>query len=147
MLEKYIEDFDPESAIDSVKEEYHCGRSQALRILDKKIPLEKYYQRKIKEAIKNAYPDAYIKKIAQGFFSEGGIADLMVVINGRYFAFEVKRPVLGEPSELQKQNQIKVRTAGGVYEFVVWPQEALAIIAATLSREKREEKWKNTRTY
>lgn len=139
MLEKYIENFDPDAVISEVQKEHGCTRKQAIKILEKKIKKEPYYQGKIREAIEARYPDAYVRKIAQGIYSEGGIADLMVVLRGRYIALEVKRPVLGEPSKLQIENQRQVRMAGGVYEFVIWPEEAIAVIEAAL-RNKQKEK-------
>lgn len=139
MLEKYVDNFDPDAVIRAVCEENGCTKKQAIRILERRIKNEPYYQKKIREAVKARYPEAYVRKIAQGGYSEGGIADLMVVIRGMYIALEVKRPILGKPSDLQRENQRDVRAAGGVYEFVVWPEEAIAVIEAALKNKQKEK--------
>lgn len=52
----------------------------------------------------------------------------MVVIRGKYIGLEVKRPVVGKPSKLQLENKRLVKSAGGVYAIVRWPEEADAVI-------------------
>lgn len=69
-------------------------------------------------------------KFDGGMFIPGttkkGTADVMCVIYGRAIMVEVK---VGRdrPSEAQRQQQAKVRSAGGVYEFVSTPDEYLAL--------------------
>lgn len=141
MLERYVPGFDQAAFLKKFRED-HGGISayNAIKILRKKIPDEPYYQKKIKEAVRKAYPEAYIRKIAQGPYSEGGTADLMVVIRGLYIGLEVKRPVVGSPSKLQLVSQREVRAAGGIYEIVSWPEEALAVIREALENNKRRSK-------
>lgn len=128
MLENYIENFDPEKAIREVMEKKGLNKTAAKALMRKEIPEEGYFQKKIKEAVKKRYPSCYIVKIAQGAYSEGGIPDIMVILEGHYFGFEVKRPVFGEPSELQKQAIKKINAAGGTAAVVIWPEEAIKII-------------------
>ena len=51
---------------------------------------------------------------------------MLMVKDGHYFGFEVKRPVVGVRSELQKKTVSEIRAAGGTAVFVTWPEEAIA---------------------
>jgi Holliday junction resolvase len=46
-----------------------------------------------------------------------GIPDIIMCVDGRYVALEVKRPG-GKPTELQKWNIEQIRQAGGTAEVV-----------------------------
>lgn len=127
MLEKYEKDFDENKFIESFMERKQIStKKKALSALRKLIKKEGYYQTKIKEALKKKYPDAFVRKITQGAFSEGGTPDVLMVKDGHYFGFEVKRPVVGVRSELQKKTVSEIRAAGGTAVFVTWPEEAIA---------------------
>lgn len=89
------------------------------------IPLETYFQNKIKDKLKKEFPEAFVRKISQGSYSEGGIPDVLMIYRGHYFGFEVKRPVVGVASKLQEQTIGWVRKAGGTAEIVCWPEEAV----------------------
>lgn len=135
MLEKYEKDFDEEKFIDSFMEKKNIStRKKAIAELRKLIKKEGYYQTKIKEALKKRYPDAYVVKIAQGAYSEAGIPDIMMVRNGHYFGFEVKRPIVGIRSKLQEETVRKIHESGGSAAFVTWPEQAIAEV------EKYEQK-------
>lgn len=141
MLERYIEGFDADRFVSAFKaEQGGITKDSAMKILRRNIPKESYYQRKIKEALEARYGNSlYVRKISLGPYSEAGVADLMVVIGGQYIGLEVKRPVVGEPSKLQLENQRQVRAAGGVYEFVVWPEDAIAVVETFLKGGGRDE--------
>lgn len=130
MLEHYIENFDPEEYVKRFqKDQGGITKKLAIEIMRRKIPAESYYQRNIKIYLEQKYrEEIYVRKVTQGPYSEGGIADLMVVIRGKYIGLEVKRPVVGQPSKLQLENKRLVESAGGVYAIVRWPEEADAII-------------------
>lgn len=130
MLEHYIENFDPEEYVKRFqKDQGGITKKLAIEILRRKIPAESYYQRNIKIYLEQKYrEEIYVRKVTQGPYSEGGIADLMVVIRGKYIGLEVKRPVVGQPSKLQLENKRLVESAGGAYAIVRWPEEADAII-------------------
>ena len=130
MLEHYIENFDPEEYVKRFqKDQGGITKKLALEILRRKIPAETYYQRNIKKYLEQRYgEEIYVRKVTQGPYSEGGIADLMVVIRGKYIGLEVKRPIVGQPSKLQLENKRLVESAGGVYAIVRWPEEADAVI-------------------
>lgn len=92
------------------------------------IPLETYYQERIIKAIKNRYPDAFVRKISAGPYSEAGFPDVLVIRNGLYFGIEVKRPIIGELSELQEQTIKDIWAAGGKVCVASFPENALEMI-------------------
>jgi len=130
VLEHYIENFDPEEYVKRFqKDQGGITKKLAIEILRRKIPAESYYQRNIKNYLERKYgEEIYVRKVTQGPYSEGGIADLMVVIRGKYIGLEVKRPVVGKPSKLQLENKRLVESAGGAYAIVSWPEEAAKIV-------------------
>lgn len=126
MLEKYEKNFDENEFMRSFMERKQIStKKQALAELRKLIKKEGYYQTKIKEALKKRYPDAFVVKISQGAYSEGGIPDVLMIKDGHYFGFEVKRPVVGIRSKLQEETVRKIQAAGGTATFVRWPEEAI----------------------
>lgn len=131
MLESYAgENFNSNAFVKGIMEKYSMTRTQAMSFLRKKIPRESYYQEKIKKAIKKRYPTAFVAKIAQGSYSQAGIPDIMAIIDGHYFGFEIKRPLLGSLSEVQRRTLAWIRAAGGTAEVVTWPEECFRVIDA-----------------
>ena len=131
MLENYVEHFNAESAVKDLMQKKSINRTAAMALLRKEVPKESYFQKKIKKALKERYPDAYIIKISQSMFSEAGVPDVMCIIGGHYFAFEIKRPILGKVSSLQDEAMKRIRIAGGTAAVVSWPEEAFKIIDNT----------------
>ena len=126
MLERYEKDFDENAFVKSFMERKKITTKQkALSELRKLIKKEGYYQSEIKEALKKKYPDAFVVKISQGAYSEGGIPDVLMIKDGHYFGFEVKRPVVGIRSKLQEETVRKIQAAGGTATFVRWPEDAI----------------------
>ena len=128
MLENYVENFNERDFVRDFQISQKTTRTEALKKLRRKIKDESYYQKRIKEVLARRYPSAYIVKIAQGSYSTGGIPDLMMVYQGHYFGFEVKRPIFGEEGKLQKETIRRINQSGGTAAFVRWPEEAIAII-------------------
>ena len=130
MFSRYDEKLTRDMAYDLVKDKYHVTtKAEAKRIMKKIIPKEKDFQKSIKAEIKKAYPDAYGKKLTLMEYSEGGIPDLLVIIDGHYFGFEIKRPFIGgDATDLQKQNIQWIREAGGTAAVVSYPEQAMEII-------------------
>lgn len=126
MLEKYEKDFDENAFVKSFMERKQITtKRKALSELRKLIKKEGYYQSEIKETLKKKYPDAFVVKISQGAYSEGGIPDVLMIKDGHYFGFEVKRPVVGIRSKLQEETVRKIQAVGGTAAFVRWPEEAI----------------------
>jgi len=101
----------------------------AERYLRSHMPLESYYQDKIKKHLELKYPEvSFAWKAAAGMYCQQGIPDICFILNGQYFGFEVKRPILGVTSEIQKATIASIRRAGGIAEVISAPEEAEKII-------------------
>lgn len=97
------------------------NRTQARKEIEKSIPLETKYQDKIIKYLKSLPECIDAWKENKGMYSsQNGTPDITAVFKpgGIYFGFEVKRPLIGEASELQK-NFIKNMAAGGGHAYVV----------------------------
>lgn len=125
---KYIPGTDAEIIKRYMQEKGIKRKSDAMAILREEIPKEQYYQKKIMEGIKKEYPNAFMVKIAQGAYSQGGLPDILIIHKGHYFGFEVKRPCIGVKSNLQKFMIQRIQNAGGTAAFVRWPEEAIEMI-------------------
>lgn len=77
---------------------------------NKKIINETSITRQIKQVLFNC--GGFPIKIAGGPYQRPGIADLLVCMNGKFIAIEVKKPG-GKLSPLQEQFLQDVRAAGG----------------------------------
>lgn len=113
---------------------YGCAsKKEAEKYLRAKLPKESYYQKKIMDFLKKEYPKAFVWKAAAGAYSQQGIPDVCAVIDGRYYGFEVKRPYIGVPSEIQKRTVEMIREAGGCAGFVTFPADVQKMIEGGLS--------------
>lgn len=129
MLERYEPNFDESEFIRSFMEARGLRtKKEAMATLRKEIKKESYYQDKIKKALKAKYPRAFVVKISLSMYSQAGIPDIMMIYCGPYFGFEVKRPVVGVPSKLQKETIRQIIAAGGTALFVRWPEEAIQAV-------------------
>ena len=95
------------------------------KILEDQIPLEQWYQTRIMAAIRQLYPEAFVRKIAAGVYSERGFPDVLVIIDGLYIGLEIKRPFLGKPTPLQLDTIEAIKRAGGTARVVCLPEEAV----------------------
>lgn len=98
------------------------------KILEDQIPLEQWYQTRIMAAIRQLYPEAFVRKIAAGVYSERGFPDVLVIIDGLYIGLEIKRPFLGKPTPLQLGTIEAIKRAGGTARVVCLPEEAVEAI-------------------
>lgn len=128
MLENYEDGFEKDAFLQKVMKDGQLTKSKAVEACRKAIPKEAYYQRKLLKGLKEKYPEAFIVKIAQGAYSQGGLPDILVILDGHYFGFEVKRPLIGKVSKLQEVVIAQIRTAGGTAEVVSWTEEAIQVI-------------------
>lgn len=91
---------------------------------------------RIKAAVKRKFPDAMIVKVHGGPYQTAGLPDLLIVIDGRAYGFEVKKQRLGESAEhaygratLPQQKRLAdLRRAGGVGAVVLSVDEVLALL-------------------
>lgn len=118
------------AALDWIQENVKgcAARSKAEKYLRSKIPLESHYQEKIMDAVRKRYPTAFVWKEAAGPYSRKGIPDISAVIDGHYYGFEVKRPLVGTLSPIQKITIMRIERAGGTAGVVCFPEDALRMI-------------------
>lgn len=97
------------------------NRTEARKAIEKKIPLETKYQDKIIKYLRSLPEciDAW-KENKGAYSSQNGTPDITAVMKpgGIYFGFEVKRPLLGEPSALQEKF-IENMTENGGHAYIV----------------------------
>ena len=101
---------------------------KAKKYIREHLPKESYYQDKIIKHIRELIPSAFVWKAAAGAYSRQGIPDVCAVINGRYYGFEVKRPLIGVLSKIQEQTIKKIKQAGGRAFVVTYPAEVTEIL-------------------
>lgn len=111
-------------------DEYGEKRAEASKNAHREIPQEKYYQRKILDALRQEFPKGRFRKVSQGATSQNGEPDIDGVAYRNYIAVEVKRPLLGEATPLQKKAIREIREAGGCSMIASYPEEVIAAIHA-----------------
>lgn len=94
-------------------------------------------QQKIRRALKAKYGhDQWNFKVHGGPFQQDGIGDIMGVVHGFGFMFEVKEPD-GEASEIQIETVADYKRAGGIAAIIETADEAIRLIDRTLARARR----------
>lgn len=131
-----------------IESEYVQSRDDAEKWLRSNIPKEQVYQKKIMNFIK-AKTDSgelnasFLWKEQSGPYQIGGLPDVMVIVKvptekyGRIYCFEVKRPLIGKLSPLQKSTIEKILAAGGIANVVSYEHEVDAVFRATGAYVKR----------
>ena len=114
--------------VDYVSQKKGCNRTTATKWCMANVPLESYYQGKIKDYLKEKYPESFVAKISAGAYSRGGVPDILFIYKGRYIGFEVKRPYFGLVSKLQNKTIEEIRRAGGVADVVTYISEVEKLI-------------------
>lgn len=92
---------------------------------------------KIRKAIQAQWPEAFVVKIGTGF-QMAGIPDLLICLDGKFIALEVKcrRPgesiwhAHGRTTERQRQILDLIQRAGGTAEVVIDVEEALSVLTS-----------------
>lgn len=98
---------------------------------------ESFYQAKIIKWLKSTYPGAFVWKAQAGPYCRAGIPDICSIINGKFYAFEVKRPGIGKLTKLQEQTIKQINAAGGFAAVVSTPADAKQTIDWGMRNEKR----------
>ena len=101
---------------------------KARKYIRERLPKESYYQDKIIKHIRELFPSAFVWKAAAGAYSRQGIPDVCAVINGRYYGFEVKRPLIGVLSKIQERTIEQIKQAGGRAFVVTYPAEVTELL-------------------
>ena len=102
------------------------GRAQ--KLARDKIPKESYYQRHILYALRRAFPNGRWRKNAAGIGQDAGEPDIIGCLDGKYIAVEVKRPLVGKPTDLQRKALREIREAGGCAMFGTYPDEVVQAV-------------------
>lgn len=97
--------------------------AQAKRYIREHLPKESYYQDKIIKRIREIIPSAFVWKAAAGPYTRQGIPDVCAIINGRFYGFEVKRPLVGVLSKIQSRTINQIWEAGGKAYVVTYPAD------------------------
>lgn len=84
----------------------------------REIPLESAITAEIQKYLKKL-PDWWGFKVQGGGAQLKGVPDIIGCYRGFFVGFEVKRPVVGQVSEIQKHRIEQIRAAGG-HAFVVY---------------------------
>jgi len=100
---------------------------------------------KIKKAILEHYPDAWVFKVVGSPQQESGVPDLLVCVRGRLVGIEVKyrRPresaaaAVGRATPLQVAQLAKMHRAGAVVGVVLDVEGALGLIAHALNSSEK----------
>ncbi len=113
-----------------VKEVQDSGAAydRARKIARDKIPKESYYQRKILEALRDAFPTGRWRKNAAGIGQDSGEPDLIGCLDGKFIAVEVKRPLIGALTALQERAIRDIRAAGGCAMVATYPDEVVTSV-------------------
>ncbi len=128
-------------ALDVIREGYADSKAEALKYIRQRVPAESKYQKDIMQEIKKraAKEDlpCVIWKAAQGPYSRGGVSDIIALVGGVMLAVEVKRPLFGEPSELQRGFVRDVNLAGGVAGFCTYVEDIDTLWELLLGKVRR----------
>lgn len=99
------------------------------RIALELVPKESYFQTQIIHYLAQL-PKAVFWKEQSGFgFQINGLPDICGVISGRFYGFEVKRPLIGKLSLIQQARMESIRRAGGVCEVVSYVEDVKKVLA------------------
>lgn len=94
-------------------------------------------QQNIRKAFKRKYGrNLWCFKVHGGPFQQDGIGDIVGVVHGLGFMFEVKEPD-GTPSEIQEETVQDFKDAGGIAAIIVEVDEAFRLIDRALARARR----------
>lgn len=107
----------------------------AEQFIKNNLPKEDVFQSKIISALKDWRANRLIdpasmiwKKSAGVYNNMNGLPDIMMISNGLFFGFEVKRPYIGRLTLLQKKRISEINLAGGYAEAVCYANEVKMIL-------------------
>lgn len=108
---------------------FHCMITEELCIMPEE-PCTEWLDR-------NAKGRAFYWKATQGAYSRSGIPDICVIIGGRFYGLEVKRPFFGVVSSNQKKVKREIETIGGKVYIVTYVKEVEEILLPVLERREQ----------
>lgn len=110
--------------------------------------------KKMRAALSDRYPGCWHVKQHGGQYSQVGVPDILVCIEGHFLALEVKAPrdgesdatILSRVTPLQSETLAKLRKAGAIAEVVWDVDQMLETIERLLPRRNYDEQ-KDARIY
>ena len=125
-----LEDFKTEAeAVAALKDcDPKMTTEKARKYIRERLPKESYYQDKIIKHIRELFPSAFVWKAAAGAYSRPGKPDVCAIVNGRFYGFEVKRPLIGVLSKIQERTIEQIKQAGGRAFVVTYPAEVTELL-------------------
>ena len=122
----YATEYEFETAL--IEEGRAADRTAARKKVFQLIPKENTYQRKILRALEREFPTGRWRKNAAGFGQASGEPDVDGVLDGRFIAIEVKRPLIGKLTALQRKAIREIRAAGGCAMVASYADEVVAAV-------------------
>ena len=98
------------------------------------LPAEQRFQSRIMNHLRHLRETGKISaasiwwKNTSGAYARGGLPDIFAIIDGRFYAFEVKRPFVGVLSALQTKSIKEINEAGGIAGVVIHPRDVDELI-------------------
>ena len=98
------------------------------------LPAEGAFQRRIMKHLQHLRENGKIGatsiwwKNTSGAYARGGLPDIFAIIDGKFYAFEVKRPFVGVVSALQRKSIKEINEAGGIAGVVIHPRDVDELI-------------------
>lgn len=123
-----------EKVIEYLKSNENTSSLSYTEFIKSEVPLEKNFQTRIIKRLNelkksgNIDRNAIIWKNTSGSYSKSGLPDITMIADGKYYGFEVKRPLLGVPSRLQLKMIEDIEKAGGYAGIVSFEDEVWDII-------------------
>lgn len=100
------------------------------------MPLESAIKKKILENLRKYYPQGVWFKIHGSPYQERGIPDVIGSLDGKFIAFEIKRPDEYRPPTAYQQMQIdRINQSGGLASVVTSWVEVKNILEKTIYKD------------
>jgi len=97
---------------------------------------ESKLSRRIQDALKKEWPSIFVFKVWGSEHMMAGLPDLIGCIQGRFFGLEVKTPDKGKNvSPRQEYVGGLIRRAGGCWDVVTSPAQAVEVLRALIPKE------------
>lgn len=81
-------------------------------------------------------PEVWVVKYPGGIFGKKGTPDLLLCVNGRFVAIEMKKPEGGVRAKIQEATRQKILKSGGICEFCDSFIDAKSLIEEVLSGQR-----------
>lgn len=110
------------------------GEISVSQFIKDQLPKEATFQTKIIKALQswreagNIDRRTVLWKQSAGVYNRNGLPDVMAVIEGRLFGFEIKRPYIGKATALQQKTIRELNAAGASAAVICYPEEARQLI-------------------